>query len=201
MEACDEANKRYQCCCSNFHVEAFVKPLVCVLRALAIAHKYISWCLHHCRPRNTAKFDWATFFDFLHSYASLPIHITWILVCACIIHAQRSQSPKLYWPFLISNGIGIVLTIIYVIILVILLILPPSILKIQWYLKYIGIDVTIANPDEVFCIASAILIFEFAICGAINMWWQMVVYRAYEYMKLTHLSMNAQAKDYGSITV
>jgi len=99
--------KKYRCCC--FHVEkgAGVIAVVGIVLQLFVLFPYSQWG----RP-----------FSWLNVLATLIS----VLVYASILIAQRKREPRLYLPFLILNGIGILVLAVYSLILLMVLVLSGA---------------------------------------------------------------------------
>ncbi|KAI1693007.1 hypothetical protein DdX_20892 [Ditylenchus destructor] len=165
-------DKQYRCCCCSFDVEdgAYAIGIIgIVLSALAFMQGII-------------MLEWV--------YVAGAI--LGFLRYGSIIYAQKKQNPSLYLPFLILNGIGIVLMGIYLLAFVVIFVFVPNELDL--------IDPQIESMQKnekeilvmIFRSVTGMLIVVFAIAEIVDVWFQSVVYRAYKYMKMTHSSLNAQ---------
>uniref|UniRef100_A0A915ET63 Uncharacterized protein n=1 Tax=Ditylenchus dipsaci TaxID=166011 RepID=A0A915ET63_9BILA len=171
MEIYNSDDNKYRCCCSRFHVERGAYIIAILGIAFGVLGFICSILLSEYESGLTSAFS--------------------LLFYVSIIFAQRKQNPSLYWPFLIFNAIGITLIAIYILVLVALLILDPEV----WQ-NYV--ESSQANKQTEYVIGSHLftgfMIFFFAMSEVVSVWFQMVVYRAFKYMKMTHSSLNSYGK-------
>ncbi|KAI1714624.1 hypothetical protein Ddc_11344 [Ditylenchus destructor] len=172
MNSFNPDDKHYRCCCNSCHVErgAYLIAIVgIVFSALALVGAVV-----------------------MLKWGNVISGIIGILLYVSIIYAQKKQNPSLYWPFLIFNGIGIVLIGIYILVLAVMFFMVPK----AWQ---DFIDPEIESMEEskkeqiilAVRVGTAVLIVLFAISEFLSVWFQCVVYRAYQYMKMTHSSLGA----------
>ncbi|KAI1702354.1 hypothetical protein DdX_15536 [Ditylenchus destructor] len=166
-------DKQHRCCCNSMHVErgAYIIGIVgMVLSGLGVVGAAVE-----------LKWDHA-----IGSILSLVLY-------ASIIYAQKKQNPSLYWPFLIVNGIGIVLVAIYIIMSAVLLALSMAIPENS--LSEETLDG--ATQDQVIAATRLGIVMVMAMFSAFLIfaaWFQYVVYRAYEYMKMTQMNLHTTNK-------
>jgi len=97
---------KHRCCCNRMHVEkgayliAFVGAVFSA--ALAVVH------------------------FFTLNFVACAFCLFGLIVCLCIIWAQKKRDPGLYLPYLIVNAIGIVVGFMNLIFLIVMIVVLPE---------------------------------------------------------------------------
>jgi len=154
----------YRCCCGTFHVERgayWIAVVGLVMCALSLFPSIL-----------------------LSSWSSVVSLVISVLIYVGIIVAQRKQQPQWYLPYLILNGIGIVLIPLYIILCAVAMVYMSEffhqLVKPDDYKPY--------TEEQVIFGARIILgvaIVAMAISEALSIWFESVVYRAYKFMKMS----------------
>jgi hypothetical protein len=160
-----QRDRHYRCCCNTTHVERgayIIAFLGAFLSALAAIGHFLTL-----------------------NFVMVVVYLISLFVFLSIIWAQKKRNPNLYLPFLIINGIGLLLTLANLVFLIIAIIVMP-----EFYTHYIRTTYDHVTDHRhgntyntvVYSVLTVAIIIS-AITFAIYAWFYMIVLRAYQYMK------------------
>ncbi|KAI3410943.1 hypothetical protein GPALN_003026 [Globodera pallida] len=105
-----------------------------------------------------------------------------------LLYAYNRHEPRLYIPFMVVNGLEMLLTVFYVLFLIIMLLFVPEFwhrhLVISLNDGYVTVEETDADEGYEIRFVTVILLSTISLLLALLAWFQTIVHRAYCYMRI-----------------
>ncbi|KAI1718573.1 hypothetical protein Ddc_09212 [Ditylenchus destructor] len=160
-------DSKYQCCCC--HVERFAWFIAFIGAALCLLGAIGSFLTHQWPQGAVAIINFFVYFS--------------------IIWAQHKRAAPLYLPFLIINGISLIISVIGLIFLIVIFFWLPDFwmdpIRDQWRKDYPDKSYNEGDLVTAVRVFFGIYIFAIFIGTVIGAAFYNAVYRAYQYMKET----------------
>uniref|UniRef100_A0A914HAD5 Uncharacterized protein n=1 Tax=Globodera rostochiensis TaxID=31243 RepID=A0A914HAD5_GLORO len=120
---------------------------------------------------------------------SLPMALMCIVTVpfyVLLLYAYNRHEPRLYIPFMVVNGLEMLLSMFYVLFLIIMLIFVPEFWHRHLVISLNDGNVTVEEMDEGYEIrlVTVILLSAVSLLLALLAWFQTIVHCAYSYMRV-----------------